>query len=83
MSVHKTISTSIKESSGHLELGAAPEAFDETHPEQPDLQRATDLVGLHHSVKLKHLEGGLDAELQNGRENVKRVLKDLNSKSRA
>jgi hypothetical protein len=45
----------------------------------PDLQRAKDLVELHYTVKLQYLDEGLDAELHQAREDVKRVSRNLAS----
>ena len=44
--------------------------------EDPDMQRATDLVELHYSVKIRHKQGE-DAGLQEARKDVDRVLKKL------
>lgn len=43
----------------------------------PDLARASALITLHQSVKVKYEESGLDEELLQGREDVRRVLESL------
>ena len=48
--------------------------------EDPDLQRAADLVTLHHDVKMKHVQGE-DAGLKQARRDVDRVLERLEGKS--
>ena len=42
----------------------------------PDLQRALDLVDLHYGMKEKHVQGS-DMGLQAAREEVNKVLRDL------
>ena len=46
--------------------------------EDPDMQRATDLVELHYGVKMKHVRvPGEDAELRRARREVDSVLEKL------
>ncbi|KAF2482498.1 hypothetical protein BDY17DRAFT_324776 [Neohortaea acidophila] len=45
-------------------------------PDDSDLQRAKDLVGLHASVKMAHRDG-TDTELEAARRDVERVLEAL------
>ena len=47
--------------------------------EDPDMQRATDLVDLHYSVKMKHVQGD-DAGLRQARREVDMVLHKLEGK---
>ena len=47
--------------------------------EDPDMQRATDLVDLHYSVKMKHVQGD-DAGLKQARREVDMVLQKLEGK---
>lgn len=44
--------------------------------EDPDMQRAMDLVGLHYGVKMKHVQGE-DAALRQARRQVDAVLEKL------
>jgi hypothetical protein len=48
--------------------------------DSPDLTRVKDLMLLHHSVKTAHERSGLDDELRRAREDVNRVLLDLQRK---
>ena len=48
--------------------------------EDPDMQRATDLVELHYSVKMKHMQGD-DAGLRQARREVDLVLQKLEGKT--
>ena len=48
----------------------------ESAAEDPDMQRATDLVELHYGVKVKHARG-LDSGLLQARRDVDRVLESL------
>ena len=48
----------------------------ESAAEDPDMQRATDLVELHYEVKVKHVRG-LDDRLVQARRDVDRALEDL------
>jgi len=48
----------------------------------PDLTRAQDLVALHHSVKVKYLEEGHDAELLQCRRDIAAVLSSLDGTKR-
>ncbi|KAL8796724.1 MAG: hypothetical protein Q9195_001114 [Heterodermia aff. obscurata] len=48
----------------------------ESAAEDPDMQRATDLVELHYEVKVKHAQG-LDDRLVQARRDVDRALEDL------
>ena len=43
--------------------------------DDPDLQRALDLVDLHYGVKMKHVQGQ-DMALKKAREEVQRVLRE-------
>ncbi|KAJ5692623.1 hypothetical protein N7462_002046 [Penicillium macrosclerotiorum] len=43
-----------------------------------DLHRAKELVELHYEVKSRHVNGEVDDELQQAREDIKRVMVDLN-----
>ena len=47
--------------------------------DDPDMQRATDLVELHYGVKMNHMEGE-DVGLRQARRDVDRVLEKLESK---
>lgn len=47
--------------------------------EDPDMQRATDLVDLHYNVKMKHVQGD-DAGLMQARREVDMVLQKLEGK---
>ena len=49
--------------------------------EDPDMQRATDLVELHYEVKVKHVQG-LDNRLVQARRDVDRALEDLTKSQR-
>lgn len=53
----------------------------ESAAEDPDMQRATDLVELHYGVKVKHAQG-LDHRLVQARRDVRRVLDDLRERER-
>ena len=44
--------------------------------ENPDLQRALDLMDLHYGVKIRHMEHG-EAELEKAREGVRKVIENL------
>ncbi|RHZ65321.1 uncharacterized protein CDV56_106171 [Aspergillus thermomutatus] len=44
-----------------------------------DLRRAKELVDLHYEMKAKHAHGMVDEELTRAREEVNRVLKELES----
>ncbi|MCJ1402770.1 hypothetical protein MMC11_005991 [Xylographa trunciseda] len=44
--------------------------------DDPDLQRAVDLVDLHYGVKEKHKQG-TDMELQKARQSVRRVMESM------
>ena len=79
MNVHKSTPISTKANPALAEPSAIATAPDEKSKSDPDLQRAKDLVELHYTVKLKYLHEGLDAELQEARENVKRVSREVNS----
>lgn len=63
------------------EASATHAAYDEKSKNSPDLQRAKDLVELHYRVKLKYQEEGLDLELQQAREDVNKVYKNLSRQS--
>ena len=43
-----------------------------------DMKRADELVSLHESVKIKHLERGFDPELLQARKDVSKILESLN-----
>ena len=58
---------------GHGELGVKAK-------EDPDMQRATDLVELHYGVKMKHMQGE-DAGLRQARKEVDMVLEKLEGSS--
>lgn len=66
--------------------GRAPIAADEDREpsvkakEDPDLQRATDLLALHHGVKMKHMQGE-DAALTQARREVDVVMEKLEGNS--
>jgi hypothetical protein len=45
--------------------------------QDPDIQRANELVSLHYAVKVKHRQSGLDEELLWAREKVNDVLRAL------
>ena len=49
---------------------------DEKAGEDPDMQRAIDLVDLHYGVKMKHAQGE-DAALRQARKEVDMVLEKL------
>ena len=51
----------------------------ESAAEDPDMQRATDLVELHYGVKVKHAQG-LDSGLLQARRDVERVLEGLRTR---
>ena len=57
----------------HGELAVKAEA-------DPDMQRAVDLLELHHGVKMKHMQGE-DAALRQARRQVDMVLERLESHS--
>ncbi|GLI77191.1 hypothetical protein PoHVEF18_005477 [Penicillium ochrochloron] len=44
---------------------------------QEALQRAKELVQLHYEVKSRHVDGEVDEELRQAREDVYRVLREL------
>lgn len=48
--------------------------------EDPDMQRAIDLVELHYGVKMKHMQGE-DAALRQARREVDKVLEKLEVQS--
>lgn len=48
--------------------------------EDPDMQRAIDLVELHYGVKMKHMQGE-DASLRQARREVDKVLEKLEGQS--
>jgi hypothetical protein len=73
VNTHKLISTSDDDRSIVSEKLASPAVADGQRSTDPDLQRARDLVELHYGLKMKHLEGGLDKDLQKARDDVKRV----------
>lgn len=53
----------------------------ETPQKDADLQRASDLVSLHHDVKIKYAEGnGLGGEVAAARQSVSRVLASLSTR---
>ncbi|KAJ9312555.1 hypothetical protein DTO271D3_7102 [Paecilomyces variotii] len=49
--------------------------------QNPDLQRAKDLIDLHYNVKMKHMRGQqpgtVDEGLRKARDDVSRVLREL------
>ncbi|KAL1869484.1 hypothetical protein Plec18167_007782 [Paecilomyces lecythidis] len=49
--------------------------------QNPDLQRAKDLIDLHYNVKMKHMRGQqpgtVDEGLRKARDDVNRVLREL------
>ena len=53
----------------------------ESAAEDPDMQRATDLVELHYEVKVKYSQG-LDDRLLQARRDVDRALEDLRKNQR-
>ena len=53
----------------------------ESAAEDPDMQRATDLVELHYEVKVKHAQG-LDHRLVQARRDVQGVLDDLRKREK-
>ncbi len=57
---------------------SAPEIHSKPH-DDPDMQRATDLVELHYGVKMNHMQGE-GAELKQARMDVDRALKTLEGK---
>ena len=52
-----------------------------TEQEGRDLQRASELMRLHTSVKMKHIDSGPDQELLSARQTVNSILRSLNDKS--
>ena len=66
--MHKTERASIA-AGDDRELGVKAE-------EDPDMQRAIDLVELHYGVKMKHMQGE-DAALRQARREVDNVLEKL------
>ncbi len=52
----------------------------EIDSEDPDMQRATDLVELHYGVKMNHMQGE-DAGLRQARRDVDQVLRNLDGNS--
>lgn len=51
-----------------------------TRNSDKDVQRAKELVGLHHELKTRHVNGSVDAadeDLARAREDVGRVLREL------
>ena len=46
-----------------------------------DLQRAKELVDLHHELKARHADGTVDEDLARAREGVDRVLRELEEAS--
>jgi len=48
--------------------------------DNPDLARAKDLVSLHYTVKVAHLNSGIDADLRQARADVNKVLIDLHDR---
>lgn len=48
--------------------------------DDPDLQRAMDLVDLHYGVKEKH-KHGIDLSLQKARQDVRRVMEGMHKAS--
>ena len=46
-----------------------------------DLQRAKELVDLHHELKARHADGTVDGDLARAREGVDRVLRELEEAS--
>lgn len=54
--------------------------IDQKPHDDPDMQRATDLVELHYGVKMNHMQGA-GAELKQARIDVDRALKSLEGKA--
>ena len=52
-------------------------AVAETKTQNNDLRRAKELVELHYEIKAKHAGGSVDQELVQAREEVNRVLREL------
>jgi hypothetical protein len=49
----------------------------ESKDEDPDLQRAKDLVDLHYAVKASHGRGSVDKSLEDAKRDVERVLRGV------
>jgi hypothetical protein len=73
VTVHKTQPST----QSNLDLATAPSS---SKTENPDLARAKDLISLHYSVKVAHLNAGIDAELRQARADVNKVLIALHRK---
>jgi hypothetical protein len=60
---------------------ANPKSQQQKQEEDPDLQRAKDLVQLHYSVKVAHADGVVDEGLLEARRAVREVLDGLEDES--
>lgn len=75
VSIHKSINDNVPDSSNQSFSLAATTDIDGSI--DSDLKRAEELVSLHQSVKVRHIQNGPDAELLQARQNVSRVLHSL------
>ena len=73
---HKETTTSQSDSSSRLRASRMTSVLKDSQ-DDPDLQRAMDLVDLHYGVKEKH-KHGTDMELQKARQDVRRVMEGMN-----
>ncbi|KAJ5306468.1 hypothetical protein PENANT_c031G10287 [Penicillium antarcticum] len=60
---------------------ASPESAETANvsTDKDDLRRAKELVELHYEVKARHANGTVDEELNQAREDVQRVLRELST----
>ncbi|KAJ5472624.1 hypothetical protein N7530_006625 [Penicillium desertorum] len=72
VNVHKNLSPDSTESSGAL-------ADKSPAGDKADLRRAKELVELHYEVKARHVDGTVDEELSQARQDVRRVLAELST----
>jgi hypothetical protein len=72
VNVHKNLSPDSTESSGAL-------ADKSPADDKADLRRAKELVELHYEVKARHVDGTVDEELSQARQDVRRVLAELST----
>ncbi|KAL2219347.1 hypothetical protein M432DRAFT_347157 [Thermoascus aurantiacus ATCC 26904] len=78
VNVHKNLPPEISQIEPAREPSVPP-----SDAQNPDLQRAKDLVELHYGVKVKHMRNhgaAVDEDLRRAREDVNRVLAELGSR---
>ncbi|KAJ5520443.1 hypothetical protein N7463_000896 [Penicillium fimorum] len=71
VNVHKNITGSTESDSALADKSPADDKV--------DLRRAKELVELHYEVKARHVNGTVDEELGQARQDVQRVLRELST----